>query len=488
MNLLEQYKELENKLESLIGDVKFSAEINLKLERIECLLELLGNPQDSFSVIHVGGTSGKGSTSSYISSILESDGYKTGLFLSPYLQVLNEVCLVEGCPVKTSELLDAYNEIEPLFMEVANRTKFGYPSYFEVKLALSLMLFKRKNIDVAVIEVGIGGTLDASNVLSTDVSVLVSVGLDHTEILGDTIEEIASDKVGIIKENGTVVCGFSQESTRKIALKRAEEKKATIFLIDRNFKYIYCNGKTSIQTENFCQHDLNLSIQGEHQAHNASCAIVAYEQFVKKHSKSFSHDAVIKGLSIAKIPGRSEIIQNQPTVILDGAHNPDKLSSFLKWLNELSAKPIIIMALKKGRKVNSEIPPILGNTGAKLIIATSFYNQGIWESMSSEDLSEEIKKNNNSDSTEVVKITDPLDAIKYALKVAHTDDVIAVTGSLFLVGDVREYWHPKEAILQLIENEDYGDWSNDDAVLLAAQSFARLDAEEEADGKSEAGS
>jgi len=451
VKLLEQYNELENKLERLIGDFKFSADINLKLERIECLLELLGNPQDSFSVIHIGGTSGKGSTSSYISSILESDGYRTGLFLSPYLQVLNEVCLVEGCPVKTSELLDVYNEIEPMFIEVANRTKFGRPSYFEVKLALSLMLFRKKNIDVAVIEVGLGGTLDASNALSTDVSVLVSVGLDHTEILGDTVEEIACDKVGIIKENGIVVCGFSQESTRRIALKMAVEKRANILFIDENFKYIYCDGKTSIKTERFCQHDINLSIQGEHQAHNAACAVAAYEQFVKRKDKSFSHDVVTKGLSIAKIPGRSEIIQSQPTVILDGAHNPDKLSAFFKRLKELSAKPIIVLALKKGRNVNAEIFPILGNAGAKIIITTSFYDKGIWESMPSKDLATEIK-NNNSDPTEVMNIADPLDAIKYALEIADTDEVIAVTGSLFLVGDVREYWYPKEAILQLIEN------------------------------------
>ena len=128
---------------------------------------------------------------------------------------------------------ESFNGVEDyeLWIRLAEKTKFGRPSYFEVKLALSLMLFKRRNIDVAVIEVGLGGTLDASNILKTDVSVLVSVGLDHTETLGDTVEEIACDKVGIIKNNGIVVCGFTQDSTKRIALKRAVEKRARILFI-----------------------------------------------------------------------------------------------------------------------------------------------------------------------------------------------------------------------------------------------------------------
>lgn len=455
MNLLKQYDEFENKLESLIGNFKFSADINLKLERIEYLLELLGNPQKSFAVIHVGGTSGKGSTTSYIATILQNDGYKTGAFLSPFLQVINEVCLIDGCPAKTSELLDIYNEIEPTFVKVAEKTKFGRPSYFEVKLALSLMLFKRRNIDVAVIEVGLGGTLDASNILKVDVSVLVSVGLDHTEILGDTVEEIACDKVGIIKNNGIVVCGFTQDSTKRIALKRAVEKRAKILFIDRDFRYIYCNEKTSIKTDIFCSHDIDLSLKGEHQAHNAACAVAAYGEFTKVHKKTFSVEAVKRGLSQTTIPGRSEIVQEKPLVILDGAHNPDKLNSFFSRLRELSASPIVIVAIKKGRNINSEIFPLFNNLNAKHIIATSFYDKGIWESLLSNELKRELE-NNCNELTKVTEIQDPLEAIQVAINESNENDVIAVTGSLFLVGDIREYWYPKKKILEYIENECRG--------------------------------
>lgn len=450
MCVLPLYNELVTKLESLIGEFKFSADINLKLERIECLLELLGNPQDSFSVIHVGGTSGKGSTSSYISSILQNDAYKTGVFLSPYLQVLNEVCLINGSPAKTKDLLDAYDEIEPFFAEVANKTRFGKPSFFEVKLALSLMLYKRHNVDVAIIEVGLGGSLDASNTLDTDVSVLVSIGLDHTEILGDTIEKIASDKTGIIKKNGVVICGFIQDSARRIAQEKATEEEAKILFINKDYKYTYCNGKAAIQTEDFYSQNLNLSLKGEHQAHNAACAVAAYGEFTKKHKKRFSKEAVIQGLSQAVIHGRSEIVQDAPVVILDGAHNPDKLNAFFNRLAELTTSPILIIALKKGRNVNSEIYSLFEKTNAKEIIVTTFSDKGIWESLPSDQLMRDIQKNSNS-TLEISSIPDPMDAILYALKIANADDVIAVTGSLFLVGDIREHWYSTKKILEHIE-------------------------------------
>ena len=317
------------------------------------------------------------------------------------------------------------------------------------------MLFKKQNIDVAVIEVGLGGTLDASNILQTDVSVLVSVGLDHTEILGNTIEEIANDKIGIIKDNGTVICGFTQESVRRMALKRSVEKRANILFINNDFEYIYCDEKSSIKTRDFCSHNVNLSIKGEHQAHNASCAVAAYGEFVNKHKKPFSKDAVINGLSQAELSGRSEIIQNEPTVILDGAHNPDKLNAFFSMLSELTSTPTIIVAIKKGRDVNSEIFPIFEKLNAKNIIATSFYDKGIWESLPSEELKQEIQKHCSS-SVRVSCISDPMEAIKTSLAESDNSDVIAVTGSLFLVGDIREYWQSKEELLQQFENRCKG--------------------------------
>jgi len=458
MDVLKQHEDLTSNLDRLIdvGGIKFSGEVNLRLERIECLLNLLGNPQNSFSVIHVGGSSGKGSTVSYITNILKSDGYKVGTFLSPFLQVINEQFLIDSRPAKTNDLLEIYYLIEPFFEQVATKTGYGKPSYFEAKFAMSLMLFKNKNIDTAVIEVGLGGTLDATNILETDVSVLVSIGLDHTEILGDTIEEIACDKVGIIKNNGIVVCGFTQKSTRRIAAKKSLEKKSNIFLINRDFGYICKEKKMSIETKKFGNFDIELSSKvAAYQAHNAACAITAYGEFTKLHNRIFSSEAAKIGLSETKMPGRFEVVQNDPLVIMDGAHNPDKLTSFFGRLGELCASPILVIALKGGRDVNNIIFPFLNKISAKHIIVTSFYTKAIWECLEPSEFLNQLKKYCDK-LTKITKIDDPLDAIHFAIREASKNDVIAVTGSLFLVGDIRDNWYSKREILEYIENDCAG--------------------------------
>ncbi len=457
MNVVAQYHELEQKIERLTNNQIFSKHKNMKLARMTCLLNLLGNPQKAFKIIHVGGTSGKSSTSHYIANILKNDGYKTGLFLSPYLQVLNEICLINGAPAKTSELLITYKEIEKKFLEVAAITKMGEPTYFEAKLALSLVLFKKKNIDVAVLEVGLGGKFDATNVVNSQVAVLVSVGLDHTEILGDTIEKIASDKVGIIKNQGMVICGFNQNSTQKIAIKRAFEQKATLFLLNQDFFYQYHQAKEElIITQKKIKYKFKIKLVSDYQAHNASCAILAYQKFQELTQKKSSLLAIEKGIRINNIPGRLEIVQNKPTVILDGAHNPDKLNSFFKKLQDFHTSPIIIFSLKKGREINSAIFPLLYKANPQKIITTSFAGKGIWQSLLAEELLKKIQKFSPKTKNKIttIAIPSPLKAIQNALKEANENDVIAVTGSFFLVGEIREYWHPKEKMLLCIENYD----------------------------------
>lgn len=443
---MQQYTELTTKLESLIAGFKFSADLDLRLERIECLLSLLGNPQEAFSVIHVGGTSGKGSVAAFIARMLQHDGYCTGLFLSPYLQILNEVCQVDNVPAKTSELLALYDQIDPLFKHVAEQTAFGRPSYFEVKLALSLLLFQRRGVEVAVIEVGLGGTLDATNVLQTDVSVLVSVGLDHTEILGDTIEQIAADKAGIIKPNGVAVCGFTQNSVRHIVARRAAEQQAELRLIQRDFEYIYCDRRLSLKTPDWCGHDLMLAVDAGHQAHNAACAVTAYSEFLRRLGRAPSRAAIESALAAPPLPGRTEQVQDSPTVILDGAHNPDKLEAFFKYLQGKGQDLVLVFALKQGREINRSIYPLIAALNPKHVVTTAFYPKGIWKAVGSEELrSELIAAGMPADA--VSTEAEPLAALHKALAVAARDDVVAVTGSLFLVGDVRDYWYPREAML-----------------------------------------
>ncbi|MCV6636460.1 folylpolyglutamate synthase/dihydrofolate synthase family protein [Candidatus Albibeggiatoa sp. nov. NOAA] len=452
MDVIEQYNQLNQKLENLVSDFKFIADVNLRLERISKLLELLGNPQDALSVIHVGGTSGKGSTSTFIDSLLQAQGYKTGLFLSPYLQILNETWKINSYPAKTSELLEIYNQIEPTFSAVAEQTDFGLPSFFEVKLAIALMLFKQHQVDVAIVEVGLGGKLDATNVLNSMISVLVSVGLDHTEILGDTVELIAADKVEIIKPHTTAICGFTQDSTRAIARTKANNVETELLLLDQDFSYNYEQNQFSIMTPSNAYQDLTLALQGQFQAHNAACAVMVYETFLKMQQKQPQADVVKTGLQRAFIAGRMEQIQSEPVVFLDGAHNPDKLGSFFARLKQMGQAITLVFALKMGKELNTDIFPLIRDLQAKQIIVTTFLDKGIWQAIPAQELKQLLIENGiNSD--EITMIEKPTAAIEHALNQANKDDVIAITGSLFLVGDCREYWYPKTKLLEDVESE-----------------------------------
>ncbi|MEM7799541.1 MAG: Mur ligase family protein, partial [Chloroflexota bacterium] len=234
-NPLEQYQWLENRLHSLIGPVKFSSEINLRLERMTHLLSLIDNPHHAFRGIHVGGTSGKGSTSTMIATILEEAGYTVGLHTSPHLQILNERHRVNGKLVPTSLLCEAYAEMLPAVEEVKASSKFGAPSYFEAQVALSFYVFRKMGVEFGVIEVGLGGERDATNVLPAEIAVLTNVGLDHTEILGETVVEIAKDKVGIIKEGQTVVTGVHQPDVFRVVMRRCALVDAEMWMIGRDF-------------------------------------------------------------------------------------------------------------------------------------------------------------------------------------------------------------------------------------------------------------
>lgn len=440
------YQKLENDLSNLIPKVRFNKDINMKLERITHLMEVLGNPHNSFKSIHVGGTSGKGSTSTLIASILTAQGYKTGLHLSPHLQIINERYQINCQPVATTKLAEIFERVKPAIAKVARDNPFGEPSYFEAQVALAFCLFEAQQVDVAIIEVGLGGRLDATNLLSSQVSVLTSVGLDHTEILGDTIEEISQDKAGIIKDNQKVVCGFSQETTKEIVKQRCQEKNSSLWQLGKDFTFSFNCGLLTVSLPDKVYDNLSLKMLGEFQASNAACAVAAAYLFSQG---KVSDIAVKKGLAIASIPGRMEILQTQPLVILDGAHNPDKMASASWAINNLfgDKEKIVIFSLKEGKVAKDILPYLLVNT--KSIIVTAFRIKGLWEPCSPEELADMIKSINPHLPASIIH--NPIDAIKYAMSSAKLNDLVWITGSLYLAGDIREYWHPASTLIMAAE-------------------------------------
>ncbi len=427
MSPLAQYRQLEARLNSLIGPIKFSAAVNLKLERITRLLELLDQPHTRYPIIHVGGTSGKGSTSAMTAAMLSAAGYRAGLHTSPHLQILNERHQIDGQPAPTSHLLALLEEMWPAIEQVGDEMpQFGRPSYFEAQVALSFLWFARQAVDVAVIEVGLGGRLDATNVVPAQVAVLTNVGLDHMAILGDTVEKIAADKTGIFKPGQIVVSGVTQASVRAIVAARCREVGAALRWVTPPFS-------------------AEPALLGPFQQQNAACAIAAARAFDLRLGDA----AVAEGLRRAWLPGRMEKVQDRPIVILDGAHNPDKMAAAAQAMDALypEQRRVIVLGLKSDKAVDDVLPLALARAAA--LVATQFEVKGLWSPIPAADLAAHAQA--LFPDLSVTVEPDPRQAARQALALAGPDDVVWVTGSLYLVGDVREEWVSAESLILQFE-------------------------------------
>lgn len=294
------------------------------LDRIAALVDILGSPQLTYPTIHIGGTNGKTTTSRMIDSLLFEMGLRTGRFTSPHLESYRERISINGEPIDPKELIFSYNDIAAYldFMD----TKFDTPiSFFEAMTALAFAAFAEHPIDVGVIEVGMGGEWDATNVVDADVSVIMPVALDHTEYLGSTLGEIAKTKSGIIKEGGFVVLAQQEPEAAVELLKRAAEVGADIAREGVEYavesRALAVGGQVlTIRTPKDTYEDIFLPLHGKHQASNAAAALVAVEAFFG--DQELDYEAVLSGFANVLSPGRCEVLHRDPTIIVDAAHNP----------------------------------------------------------------------------------------------------------------------------------------------------------------------
>jgi len=294
------------------------------LERIAALVDILGSPQLTYPTIHVGGTNGKTTTARMIDALLFEMGLRTGRFTSPHLESYLERISINGQPIDAKELIFSFNDVSPYFDLMDS--KFDNPiSFFEAITALAFAAFAEHPIDVGVIEVGMGGQWDATNVVDADVSVITPIGLDHMEYLGNTISEIAATKAGIIKEQGFVVLAQQTPEAAVELLRRAAEVGADVaregleYSIDSRAIAV---GGQLISVTGLRGHydDIFLPLHGKHQASNAAAALIAVEAFFGEQDLDI--DAVRAGFANVTSPGRCEVIHRDPTIILDAAHNP----------------------------------------------------------------------------------------------------------------------------------------------------------------------
>jgi dihydrofolate synthase / folylpolyglutamate synthase len=304
------------------------------LERIAALVDILGSPQLTYPTIHVGGTNGKTSTARMIDSLLFEMGLRTGRFTSPHLESFLERIAINGEPISAAELIFSYNDIAA-YLDLMDQ-KFDNPiSFFEAITALAFVAFAEHPIDIGVIEVGMGGQWDATNVVDPDVCVIMPVGLDHTEYLGETLNEIAQTKAGIIKEGGFVVLAQQEPESAVELLKQAAAVGADVAREGLEYsvvaRSVAVGGQlVTIQGIKEIYTDIYLPLHGKHQASNAAAALVAVEAFFG--DQDLDIEAVRAGFAQVQSPGRCEVVHRNPTIILDAAHNPHGAAAIAQTL------------------------------------------------------------------------------------------------------------------------------------------------------------
>jgi dihydrofolate synthase/folylpolyglutamate synthase len=421
----------------LLGTINETASRRLpnRLDRMIALLEALGNPQERYPTLHVGGTSGKGSTATMAAAALQASGKKTGLHVKPHLSSVTERARINGAAISEEVFADILGEMMPALENVA--TEHGRASYYETLLALAFMHFAREAVDAAVIEVGIGGKLDGTNVLRPVVSVITNVALDHTDVLGDTTTEIAADKVGIAKPGVPLVSDVADPDVRAVieAGCRAagapfvSVRDTTALEVRAGERY----GQSFRLTTPVDTYDLSLPVLGSFQARNAATAVRALE--LLPGALRPNRASIESGLSRLIIPGRMEYVPSHPAVIFDIAHNPDKAANLATALRETFAgrRFAFVIAVGQSKDAPHVLEPFIALPGT--FTFTSFETDGR-SSIKPQRLTSIARELGVWGRA----ITDPVEAFSVARRNADAEDIVVVTGSTFLVATLRDWW------------------------------------------------
>jgi folylpolyglutamate synthase/dihydrofolate synthase len=418
------YDEALNQISSLL---RFG--IKPGLERIEKLLELLGNPQDRLKFVHVAGTNGKGSTCALIASVLRKSGYKTGLFTSPYVTDFCERMQISGEMISPEEVAALTEKTMPFVKQMAEDGETI--TEFELITAIAMQWFAQNGCDVVVLEVGLGGRLDATNVIKTPlVSVITSISLDHTNILGNTVEQIAREKCGIIKENGITVC-YPDQPKRAYEVIRdtaAERKNRFISAKMDSVKVLSMNiTGTGLNYNGLL---VNLPFIGEHQVKNAVTALAVIEA-LKTEGFQIGDHSIEAGFCCASFPARLEVLSRSPLVVIDGAHNPDGTAALAQAIRKyLKGKKIIaVMGMLADKDVTAAIKNLEGLFAQVIALAPDNPR-----AMSAQELAARWWNVN----TGAQPMEDIGAALKKAFELAGEDGAVLVCGSLYLAGEARQ--------------------------------------------------
>ncbi len=425
---------------------KLRDSVSYDLRRVYELMHLLGNPHFKARTIHIAGTKGKGSVASMIASVLTTSGYKTGLYTSPHLIDIRERFRIDGKMISEEEFMDIVEELKPAVDAVNRRAAYGLLTTFEVMTALCFAFFARHDIDFQVVEVGLGGRLDATNVVSPEVCIITPVNLDHTDVLGDTVAKIAAEKAGIIKEGVPVVASPQTDEAMEMIERVCFERHSHLIKIGVDVKWQdagFNPEKLNIKVEGrLNDYELSLPLLGCCQMENAAAAVAALEVLIEK-GFDISPSGITQGMGQVKWPGRFQVMGENPCIIIDGAHNVLSARELKKSLRyyykdyfsmdktKSLRKTILVFGAssdKDIRGMSDELAPLFDEVIITrsshprsmdvLTLAAGFGNRGI----------------------EVKSTTTVSEALELAVSQAQGTGLICIAGSLFVAGDAIAYF------------------------------------------------
>jgi len=398
------------------------------LETIRHLLEKLGSPENKFKSVHIAGTNGKGSTASSLASILSASGIKTGLFTSPHLIRFNERISINGEHISDSEVVEFYEKVKQADTGERPATFFEYAS------AMAFCFFAENGVEYAVIETGMGGRLDATNTITPCASIITTISMDHESFLGNTIKSIASDKSGIIKTGVPVITGVRNHEALKIIENEANGSNSCLLKIDTDFSLIQGSDSSYFYKDN--NNDLigniEIGLNGDHQIDNTALCIAACKTL---KDQRITKNSIRNGLKLVSWPGRLEYISKSPLIILDGAHNPEateKLCDYLKTVHK--DQPVLfIIGMMKDKDHTQSLKPI-AEMNPKIIVTESKSPRA----EKAGELGSFLKKSFGITSN---VIPDLPEAIKKGLSTKKAEEIICITGSLYIVGEAKAFFN-----------------------------------------------
>jgi dihydrofolate synthase/folylpolyglutamate synthase len=422
----------QQSLDYLYGLEKFG--MIFGLAKVEAILEAIENPHREIQAIHIGGTNGKGSTAAMMASILRKEGYRTGLYTSPHLIRFTERIKINGKEIEQEEVAELAGWMRKRVEEAGVPPPF---TFFDFTTALALLYFKQKMVDLAVLEVGLGGRLDSTNVVDPLLSIITNIAKDHEEQLGRSLLKIAGEKAGIIKKGRPLLTAATQPQVLRLFSKMCQERRSPYYRVGKEFRYVQ-NGERNFDYEGLDRKlwNISLNLGGPHQIINATTALGAME-VLDDLGYSVSNDAMIEGVKEVEWPGRLEMVCSSPRVVLDGAHNPAGALALKESMErEFQFQHLnLILGVMKDKDIRSMLR-LLAPLAHHLILTRPHTDRAAPPALLLKALGK------NGEKAEIVE--DLEGAIGKGLSMTKEDDLLCITGSLYTVGEARAYFRPRE--------------------------------------------